>query len=404
MTDVYLFDALRTPRTKGKPDGSLATVPPYELVRQLVAAISTRDGAAVPAAIERIALGCVTQVGPQGGHIALISRILSGLPDTAVAVTLNNYCVSGMSAVASAARAIATGEERLALAGGVESMSQSLFEGDQATFYTDRALAERLTYVSPPIVADWLATEEGLTREQLDAVTVESHSRAGIAWAEGRYATTVVPVERADGTRVERDELVRPRMVVGDLARFGAAFGPLGESSGADAFLTRTIPGLKEMRHLHAIPHCPPIADGAALVLLGSLARGAELGLKPRARLAYVAEVDTDLKRPFAPGFVALERLLTRSGLALRDLGAIEFMEAFAAVPAKFRRDYDVDPERVNASGGHLAMGHPMGASGAILIATLLAEMERKNLEWGAAIAHAVSGVGCGVLLQRDRS
>jgi acetyl-CoA acetyltransferase family protein len=305
-----------------------------------------------------------------------------------------------MSAVASAARAIATGEEGLALAGGVESMSQSVFEGDQATFFKDPALAARIRYVSPPIVADWLATEEGITRSELDAVTIDSHRRAGRAWAGGHYASTVVPVERADGVRVERDELIRPQMVASDLDRFAPAFGPLG-AAGADAFLTRTVPGLSEVRHLHAVPHCPPIADGAALVLLGSRERGAELGLASRARIALVAEVDTDLLRPFAAGFAALERLLARSGLALKDLGAIEFMEAFAAVPAKFRRIYDIDPEQVNASGGHLAMGHPMGASGAILIATLLAEMERKDVEWGAAVAHAVSGVGCGVLLRR---
>jgi acetyl-CoA acetyltransferase family protein len=400
MPDVHVFDAVRTPRAKGKPDGSLAGVPPHELVRQLVQAVGQRLGPEVPRAVDRLALGCVTQVGPQGGHIALVSRILAGLPDTTVAVTLNNYCVSGMSAVASAGRAIATGEEAFALAGGVESMSQSAFEADHATFYADPALAAQIKYVPPPIVADWLATQEGLTRADLDAVTVESHRRAGAAWAEGRYATTVVPVVRPDGSRVERDELIRPQLSVDDLARFAPAFGPLG-ALGSDAFITRVVPGMREVRHLHAVPHCPPIADGAALLLLGSRERGERLGLKPRAQLALVTEVNADLLQPFAAGFAALERLLARSGLALQDLGALEFMEAFAAVPAKFRRVHDVDPERVNASGGHLAMGHPMGASGAILVATLLAEMERKDLEWGAAVAHAVSGVGCGVLLRR---
>jgi acetyl-CoA acetyltransferase family protein len=400
VPDVHLYDAVRTPRTKGKPDGSLAGVPPYELVAQLVRAIGARNGAAVNAAVERLALGCVTQVGPQGGHVALVSRILAGLPDTAVSMTVNNYCVSGMSAVAGAARCIAGGEEELALAGGVESMSQAPFEADHATFHSDAALAARIKYVSPPIVADWLATEESLTRADLDAVTVDSHRRAGVAWAEGRYASTVVPVLRPDGSRVERDELIRPQLTAQDLARFAPAFAALG-AMGADAFLVGSVPGLTAIEHVHAVPHCPPIADGAALVLLGSAATGGRLGLRSRARLALVAEVDADLQKPFAAGFVALERLLKRSGLALADLGAIEFMEAFAAVPAKFRRDCAVDPERVNASGGHLAMGHPMGASGAILIATLLAEMERRDVEWGAAVAHAVSGVGCGVLLRR---
>jgi len=400
MEPVHLFDAVRTPRAKGKPDGALAGVTPYELVAQLTAALRGRHGDAALAAVERVALGCVTQVGPQGGHVALMARSYAGLPDTAVATTLNNYCVSGMSAAALAARAIATGDEGLALAGGVESMSQSAFEGDRASFFTDPALAARLRYVSPPIVGDLLATQEGLTREELDSVTVDSHQRAGLAWQEGRYASTVIPVTRADGSVVERDEMVRPKMTAADIARFGPAFGALG-AMGHDALLTAAIPGLKEVGHLHAVPHCPPIADGAALLLLGSARRGAELGLKPRARVAAAMELNTDPLRPFAAGFEVMARILARAGLAPRDLGAVEFMEAFAAVPATFRRRALVDDSRVNASGGHLAMGHPMGASGAILVATLLAEMERRDVEWGLAVAHAVSGVGAAVLLQR---
>jgi acetyl-CoA acetyltransferase family protein len=400
MTTVHLFDAVRTPRAKGKPDGALAGVTPYELVAQLAAALRRRHGDAALAAVERVTLGCVTQVGAQGGHVALMARSYAGLPDTAVATTLNNYCVSGMSAAALAARAIAAGDEGLALAGGVESMSQAPFEGDRASFFSDPALATRLRYVSPPIVGDLLATLEGLTRDELDAVTVDSHQRAGLAWAEGRYASTVVPVTRADGSVVDRDEMVRPKMTAADIARFGPAFAALG-ALGHDALLTAAIPGLTEVAHLHAVPHCPPIADGAALLLLGSPQRGAELGLRSRARIAATLELNTDPLKPFAAGFEVMDRILARAGLAARDLGAIEFMEAFAAVPATFRRRALADDSRVNASGGHLAMGHPMGASGAILVATLLAEMERRDVEWGLAVAHAVSGVGAAVLLQR---
>ena len=401
MQATYLFDAVRTPRGKGKPDGALAGLTPYELVAQLVAALRRRNGDAALDAVERVALGCVTQVGPQGGHVALMARSYAGLPDTAVATTLNNYCVSGMSAAALAARGIATGEEGLALAGGVESMSQAQFEGDRATFFTDPALATRLRYVSPPIVGDLLATQQGLTREELDAVTVDSHQRAGLGWAEGRYASTVVPMTRADGVVVERDELVRPKLTAADLARFAPAFGVLG-AAGHDALLTAAIPGLAAVHHLHAVPHCPPIADGACLLLLGSHERGAALGLRPRAQLVGATEVNTDPLRPFEAGLEAMQRLLRRAGLTPRDLGAVEYMEAFAAVPATFRRRALLDDACVNASGGHLAMGHPMGASGAILVTTLLAEMERRDVEWGVAVAHAVSGVGAAVLLRRS--
>ncbi len=401
MPEIHVLDAIRTPRGKGKPDGALANVPPWDLVGQVANALRSRGAANALAAVDRLVLGCVTQAGPQGGHLALLSRIHAGLPDAAVAVTLNNYCVSGMSALAAAARAVATGEDRLALAGGVESMSQAAFEADGASFYRDASLAAHFRYLAPPVVADWLATREGLTRADLDEVTVASHRQAGRAWQDGRYATTVVPVTRPDGVRVERDELVRPGLTAGDLDRFPAAFAALG-ALGGEAIVNAVDPSLGGLRYLHAVPHCPPMADGAALVLIGTRERAAEFGLVPRARLAAVAEVNTDPLDPFAAGFAALERVLDRSGLALEDVGAIEFMEAFAAVPATFRRRHPQAAERANQSGGHLAMGHPMGASGAILVATLLAEMERQDVEWGVAVAHAVSGVGAAVLLQRS--
>jgi acetyl-CoA C-acetyltransferase len=400
MPEVHLLDAIRTPRGKGKPDGSLAGVPPWDLVGQLVDALRARGAAAALEAADRLVLGCVTQAGPQGGHLALSSRIHARLPDSAVAVTLNNYCVSGMSALAAAVRAVAGGEDGLALAGGVESMSQSAFEADAAPFYRDAALAAHFRYLAPPLVADWLATREGITRAELDEVTVASHRRAGRAWQDGRYATTVVPVRRPDGVVVERDELVRPGLAAADLARFPAAFAALG-ALGGEALVDGADPALGGLRYLHAVPHCPPMADGAALLLIGTRERAAEFGLLPRARLAAAVEVNTDPFDPFAAGFAALERILARSRLALEDIGALEFMEAFAAVPATFRRRYPQVAERANESGGHLAMGHPMGASGAILVTTLLAEMERKDVEWGVAVAHAVSGVGAAVLLQR---
>lgn len=400
MPQVLLFDAVRTPRAKGKPGGALADVPPWELVRQLVAALGARHGSEAMAAVERLTLGCVTQVGAQGGNVALGARTWAGLPDSAVATTVNNYCVSGLSAIAAAARAIATGEEGLALAGGVESMSQAPFEADGAPFFRDAALAAGFRYVPPPIVADWLATRLGITRDEIDAVTVDSHRRAGAAWEAGHYAGDVVPIERADGVRVERDELVRPNLTAADLARFEPAFVKLG-AMGPDAYIASVAPELGPVRHLHTVAHCPPIADGAALALLGSEARGAALGLRPRARVAAWVEVNTDPLLPFEAGFAALPRVLGRAGLRLGDVGTIEFMEAFAAVPARLRREFPAAAARANASGGHLAMGHPMGASGGVLVATLLAEMERQDSEWGVTVAHAVSGIGCGLVLQR---
>ncbi len=400
MIETYLFDAIRTPRTKGKPDGSFAKVSPYELINQLVIALRKRNGAEAIEKTQRLSLGCVTQVGAQGGHVALMARTYSGLPDTAVASTINNYCVSGLSALAVAVRTISSGEEYLAIAGGVECMSQAIFEGDKATFFNDSELAARLRYVSPPIVADLLATLDGITRAELDTVTINSHRSAGIAWNNGHYHSTVIPISLVDGTLVERDELVRPNLTLSDLERFTPAFDALG-AMGHDAQLLVAMPKIKKINHIHSVAHCPPIADGASLLLIGSAIGAATAGLKPRARIAGITEINTNPLDPFAAGFACIDRLLQRSGLKPKDIGAIEFMEAFAAVPVKFLRQNKFNPSIVNASGGHLAMGHPMGASGAILVATLLAEMERRDVEWGIAVAHAVSGVGAGVLLQR---
>ena len=401
MPDVFIFDAVRSPRGKGKPDGSLASVPPWELVGQLVAALRARGADAALAAVDRFSLGCVTQAGPQGGHLALLSREHAGLPGTTVAVTLNNYCVSGMTALAGAARALATGEDRLSLAGGVECMSQSAFESDRAPIFADAVLAAHFRYVPPPLVADWLATREGLTRAELDDVTVASHRRAALAWQEGRYASTVVPITRPDGVRVERDEMIRPALLAADLDRFPAAFEQIA-AHGTEAFINAADPAMGGLRYLHAVPHCPPVADGAALLLLGTRERGGRV----RPRTTRPAGQRSWKSRPipstrFAAGFVALDRVLSRAGLTLDDVDAIEFMEAFAAVPATFHRRHPKAAVRANECGGHLAMGHPMGATGAILVATLIAEMERKDVEWGLAVAHAVSGVGCAVLLQR---
>jgi acetyl-CoA acetyltransferase family protein len=401
MSGVFVYDAVRTPRAKGKPDGRLAGEMPWTLAGSLVDAMRARVGRAALEHVSRLALGCVTQTGPQGGHVALSCRNHARLPVTAACSTINNYCVSGMSALAAAARAIESGDDELALAGGVESMSGAPFEADSAPFYRDPTLAAHLSYLAPPLVADWLATREGITRAELDEVTVRSHARAAAAWDEGRYQRSVVPVQRRDGVLVDRDETFRSGLTVADLARFPAAFAALG-AQGGEAFVLAAEPSLRRLDYLHAVPHCPPIADGAALLLLGDERAGAAHSLQPRARIAAHVEVNTDPADPFAAGFAAMERALRSHGLALADVGALEFMEAFAAVPALFRRRHPEAWERANASGGHLALGHPMGASGAILVVTLLGEMERLDSEWGLAVAHAVGGVGAAVLLQRE--
>ncbi|MFC3069195.1 acetyl-CoA C-acyltransferase [Phenylobacterium soli] len=399
--DVYVFDAARTPRGKGRPGGALAAIPPVALVEQLVRALERRNGAEAVRAAGHFTLGCVTQVGGQGGHVALAARIRAGLPDSVACLTINNFCVSGLSAVADAARRVATGQVDLALAGGVESMSQAPFLADRADYYSDMALAAQMGWAPVGLAADLMATREGLPREALDAMVLRSHARAAAAWRDGRYDGRVIPVLGADGTvALANDENIRDFGDGATLARLEPVFAAAG-AQGYDEILVGNTPGLNKVEHVHTVAHCPPIADGAALVLVGSAEAGQRYGLTPLARVRAVAECADDHVLQLTAGFRAMEQVVARAGLALDQVGAVEFMEAFAAAPALFERDYPCDPARVNPNGGHLAMGHPMGATGAVLTTTLLDDMVQLEAETGLVVATGGVGVGAAMVLER---
>jgi len=398
---VYIFDAVRTPRGKGRPDGSLASVKPARLVGQLVEALQRRNGPDAVSAAQHFTLGCVTQAGVQGGHIALSARIQAGLPDKMACLTMNNFCVSGLSAIADAARRIESGQVDMALAGGVESMSQAPFLADQADFYSDMGMAAAMGWAPVGLAADLLATAEGITRAEMDAAVLRSHRRAAAAWAEGRYDSRVTPVTGADGgVALARDENIRDFGDGASLAKFGPVFAATG-AEGYDDILLAHRPDLAAIEHPHTVPHCPPISDGAALVLVGTLEAGRALGLAPLARIRAVGETAGDRVMQLTAGFSAMDLALDRAGLRLGEVGAVEFMEAFAAVPVLFERRYGPDMDRVNPNGGHLAMGHPMGATGAILTTTLLDDMAQLGAETGLAVATGGVGVGAAVVLER---
>ena len=398
---VYIYDAVRTPRGKGRPDGSLAGTPPAQLVVQLLRALEQRVGQAAVHAAEHFTLGCVTQVGVQGGHIALSARIQAGLPDSVAALTINNFCVSGLSALADAARRVQSGQAELALAGGVESMSQVAFLADGADYYANMDLAAAMGWAPVGVAADLLATREGLERPALDASVLKSHTRAATAWRVGRYAGRVIPVTGPDGAvALAHDENIRDFGDGATLARLGPVFAAAG-GQGFDDILKSHKPELGEVRHLHTVAHCPPISDGAALLLVGDAEAGRRHGLTPLARIRSVAEAADDRVMQLTAGFRAMETALTRAGLALGDVGAIEFMEAFAAVPVLFERDYGPDMARVNPNGGHLAMGHPMGATGAILATSLLDDMSQLDAQTGLVVATGGVGVGAAMVLER---
>lgn len=402
LSDAYVYDAVRSPRGKGKDSGALAGVMPQNLVAQLLAALGERNGDGVLAELGGITLGCVGQIGTQGGNIALVSRLEAGLPATVPAQTLNNYCVSGLTAVGLAGQAASAGASRLFAAGGVEMMSQVPFMGDRASYYTDPEVSLRLKFAPVALSADLFATRHGISKVEIDALVVESHRRAHAAWEAGHYAGTVIPVRGEEGgILLDRDELIRPGLDAAALAMLKPAFAELG-SKGYDAMMLAENPDLSGIDHVHSVADCPGVADGAALSLVGSKAAGYAAGLRPKARIRAHVEATGDPVDQLTAGFAAMEQVMTETGLTLDDFDRIEFMEAFGAVPVRFLRDYGPDPQKVNVNGGHLAMGHPMGATGAVLLATMVGELERTGLARGLVVAHGGSGVGSAMVIERE--
>ncbi|NND83488.1 MAG: acetyl-CoA C-acyltransferase [Gammaproteobacteria bacterium] len=406
IQNAYIFDALRTPRGKGrpasdaKPGGALAAVPPYELVSGLIAELAQRNPSLI-AQTRSLTLGCVGQVGPQGGHIALVSRLASVLPDDVPVLSLNNYCVSGASAVNRAAQAVAVNTGGLHLAGGVESLSQVPFLADKASYYTDPDLLQTLRWAPPIMGAELIATLDGFGKHDLDELTLLSHQRAAAAWREGRYAEGVAPVKDGQGNSLlSQDELIREQLTLSQLADMPPAFADQG-AQGFDAMMLEQHPNLNGIKHVHSIANCPGMADAAALVLLGSMQAGKDAGLTAKAHIVAVEEIGGDPVLQLTAGMQALDRLLARTKLTLMDFDRIEFMEAFAAVPLKFIRDYTPDMDKLNVNGGHLAMGHPTGATGALLLTSLVHELQRCDGQYGLLVTQAGGGIGCAIIVER---
>lgn len=384
MKNTYLHDAVRTPRGKAKPDGGLAGFSPQELVRQQADALRQRVGenAAQP---DILLLGCVGQVGTQGGHIALVSKLHAGLPDATAAHSLNNYCASGLSAIGQAAAMVGSGLVESALAGGVEMMSQVPFMGDRASFYTDMSFPHRARYIPVVLAADRLANAEQIGRAELDAVALVSQQKAGAAESD-----SVLQGSRIATGTLSGEECIRPATTADGLAAMPPSFGAL-QAQYADAMNGATFEAL------HSVSHAPPVCDGAGLALVG----GKGLTPQPRARILAFAESGGDPEASLTAGIAAMDKVLARAGLSLANMDRIEFMEAFAVTIAKFLRDYPVDPDRVNVGGGHIAKGHPMGASGAILASTLLDCLDACDGTLGLVVLSGASGVGAAMIVER---
>jgi len=381
--DVWIYDAVRTPRGKARPDGGLAALKPQELVGGLIDALEERGND--PRAAEALILGCVGQVGAQGGNIALVSKLHAGLAEEAYAFTLNNYCVSGLTAIGHAAGSVAQGGVGRALAGGVEMMSRVPFMGDNADYYTDASFPKRSRYIPVVLAADRLAQAEGVTREAMDAAALASQVRS----REAEETPALIASRIAVGGLLA-EECIRPQTTAASLAAMPTGFASLARAY-AEALDGPIEPS-------HTIAHAPPICDGAGLAVIGAAPVAAEA---PRARILAYAEAGGDPHASLLAGFTAMDRALARAGLTLGDMDRIELMEAFAVTIAKFLRDRPVDPARVNVGGGHLAKGHPMGATGAILLSSLLDALDACDGRLGLVVASGAAGVGAAMIVER---
>jgi len=402
MTDAFIYDAVRTPRGKGRPDGALHEVTSVALSAGILNAVKTRNGLAGHA-VEDVIWGNVTQVGEQGGCLARSAVLLSDLDQSIPGLAINRFCASGMEAVNLAANQVKAGAGAAYIAGGVEMMGRVAMGSDGAAIAVDPALAMKTYFVPQGISADIIATEYGFTREMADALAVESQRRAAAAWAENRFQKSIVPVTDRNGlTILAHDEYMRPATDMATLAALKPAFKDMGEvMPGFDKIAMMKYPHLERVSHIHHAGNSSGIVDGAAAVLVGNAEFGRAHGLKPRARIRATAKIGTDPTIMLTGPVPVTEKILRDSGMKISDIDLFEVNEAFAAVVLRFQQAFDVDPARVNVNGGSIAMGHPLGATGAIIIGTLLDELERTGKSTGLATLCIASGMGAATIIER---
>jgi acetyl-CoA C-acetyltransferase len=400
MASALIYDAVRTPRGKGKKDGRLHEVKPVDLLAGLLEGLRERVGFD-PAAVDDVVMGCVTPVGEQGAVIAKTALLKAGWPHTVAGVQVNRFCASGLEAVNLAAQKVASGWEDLVIAGGVESMSRVPMGSDGGAWAQDPDTNARTGFVPQGIGADLIATLGGFDRQAVDAFAVESQRRAAAAQAEGRFARSLLPVRDALGlTILEHDEFIKPQTTLEGLGALKPSFAELG-AMGFDAVALARYPEVERIVHVHHAGNSSGIVDGAAAVLIGSEAAGNRAGLAPRARVLATALSGADPTIMLTGPMPATRKALAKAGLAIDDIDLFEVNEAFAAVPLRFMQELGVPHEKVNVNGGAIALGHPLGATGAMLIGTLLDELERRQLKRGLVTLCVGGGMGIATIIER---
>ena len=398
---AFIYDAVRTPRGKGKKDGSLHGTTPLELAATTLGALRERNHLDT-ALVDDVVLGCVTPVGEQGACIARIAALAAGYDQSVSGVQINRFCASGLEACNMAAAQVMSGQSDLAIGGGVEAMSRVPMGSDGGAWAVDPASAIPTYFVPQGISADVIATQSGYTRQDLDGYAVQSHQRAQRAVDAGHFLKSIVPVLDMNGMLVlGRDETIRAQTTLATLGALKPSFTEMGEKYGFDAVIRQRYPELERVQHLHHAGNSSGIVDGAAAVLIGSAAVGERLGVKPRARIRAFATIGSEPSIMLTGPSYAAEKALKRAGMKASDIDLFELNEAFAAVVLRFMEVMDVPHDRINVNGGAIAMGHPLGATGAMILGTLLDEMERRDRATGLATLCVGAGMGIATIIER---
>jgi acetyl-CoA C-acetyltransferase len=400
MTHAYLYDHVRTPRGKGKKDGSLHQATPVWLLSTLLRAMQQRLSLDT-ALVDDVVLGCVTPVGEQGADIARTAVLDADWAQTVAGVTQSRFCASGLESVNLAGAKVASGYEDLVVAGGVESMSRWPMGSDGGAWFMDPRVNQKLGFVPQGVGADLIATLEGWGRDDVDRFALQSHHRAAAARAEGRFARSIVPVHDIAGLPLlAEDETIRPNASLEAMAKLDPSFAMMGQM-GFNATALRKYTTVERIDHMHHAGNSSGIVDGAALMLVGSKEGGAKAGLKPRARIRAAAVIGSEPTIMLTGPTPACRKALAKAGMAASDIDLWEINEAFAVVPMKTARDLGVSLDRVNVNGGSIAMGHPLGATGCIILGTLLDELERRDLSTGCATLCVGGGMGIATIIER---
>jgi acetyl-CoA C-acetyltransferase len=401
MSDAFIYDHVRTPRGRGKSDGALHEVTALELARQSLVAIRERNKLD-PILVEDVVLGCVDPVGEAGSDIARAAAIAADYGKEVPGVQINRFCASGLEAVNFAAAQVMSGAKDMTIGGGVESMSRVGIGASGGAWPVDPSIAIKSYFMPQGVSADLIATKYGFSRDDVDEYAVQSQKRAAKAWEEGRFKKSVVPVEDVNGlTILDKDEHMRPNTDMQSLAQLKPSFVQMGEFGGFDAVAIQAHPDVEYVNHVHHAGNSSGIVDGAAAVLVGSREGGKAAGLKPRAKIRAFASIGSDPALMLTGPIDVTERVLKKSGMKLSDIDLIEINEAFAAVVLRFMQHFDIDDKNVNVNGGAIAMGHPLGATGAMILGTALDELERTGKSTALVTLCIGAGMGTATIIER---